>query len=282
MTIDVTIEKSTIDHYSRGGLLETIQQALLQSGKDMESLAPEDLAPVDELHIGGHATTAHLMTYLQFRPEHHVLDVGCGLGGAARYVVNRRKAAVTGIDLTPEYINVAMALTAQLGLAEFIAFHQGSALSLPYPDLEFDGAYTIHTAMNIQDKATLYAQIYRVLKHGAYFGIYDIMAGDNPEPLEFPLPWATTAENSFLVKPESLKTLLTEAGFQIITEDDLRGYALLILKKRLEAEPSPLGPQIIMGDGHKTKTSNLLKNIAAKKCAPRVMICRKPTLEEIT
>ena len=38
----------------------------------------------------------------------------------------------------------------------------------------------------------------------------------------------------------------------------------------------------MMGDNHKIKTSNLLKNIAAKKCAPRVMICRKPSLEEIT
>ncbi len=277
----MTIEKGIIDHYSRGGLLETIRQALQQSGKDLADLAPEDLSPVDELHIGGHATTAHLMTYLQWRTEHHVLDVGCGLGGAARYVVSKLKAAVSAIDLTPEYCNTATALTQMLGLEEHIVFNQGNALALPYPDHEFDGAYTIHTAMNIHDKTRLYSEIYRVLKHDTFFGIYDIMAGPNPEPLAFPLPWASTAETSFLCSPEDLKTLLTEAGFQVITEDDLRGYALLTLKKRLEADPSPLGPQIIMGEDYKIRTSNLLNNIAAKKCAPRVMICRKPSLEEI-
>lgn len=278
----MTIEKGIIDHYSQGGLMETIHLALRQCGKDPTSLLPEDLAPIDELHIGGRSTTAHLMTYLQFRPEHHVLDVGSGLGGAARYVASQNKAAVTGIDLTPEYCNTATALTRQVGLGEHIIYHQGSALALPFPDAEFDGAYTIHTAMNIQDKITLYAQIYRVLKHGTFFGIYDVMAGDNPEELEFPLPWASTAETSFLISPEDLKTLLVQTGFEVITEDDLRGYALLTLKKFLEADPSPLGPQIIMGDDYKIKITNLLNNIARKKCAPRVIICRKPTLGEMT
>lgn len=278
----MTIEKGIIDHYSRGGLMETIQQALLQSGKDMTALVPDDLSAIDELHIGGRATTAHLMTYLQFRPEHHVLDVGSGLGGAARYVVAQNKAAVSCIDLTPEYCNTAAALTGLVGMGEYILYRQGSALALPFPDAEFDGAYTIHTAMNIQDKTTFYAQIYRVLKPGAFFGLYDVMAGSAPEPLEFPLPWATTAETSFLISPDDLKVLLAQTGFEVITEDDLRGYALLTLKKFLDADPSPLGPHIIMGDDYKIKITNLLNNISKKKCAPRVIICRKPTLEEIT
>lgn len=277
----MSIEKGIIDHYSRGGLLDTIQQALVHSGKDLAQLAPEDLSEFDELHIGGRATTAHLMTYLQFSPEQHVLDIGSGLGGPARYVASQTKAAVTGIDLTPEYCNTASALTQMCGLSEFATFDQGNALALPYQDGEFDGAYTIHTAMNIQNKTGLYAEIYRVLKPGAFFGIYDVMADSSPEKMTFPVPWATTEDTSFLISPADLKDVLIQTGFDIITEDNLRGYALLAIKKRLESDTMSSREQIIMGDLYKQKITNLLKNIAAKKCAPRVMICQKPTIEEI-
>lgn len=278
-------EQGIIEHYSRGGLMETIYQTLSRSGADMAALTPEDFSPVDELHLGGNATTRHLMTYLQFRPDQHILDIGSGLGGPARFVVTHAKAAVSGIDLTPEYCNVATAISNATGLGEYTAFQHGNALALPWPDRTFDGAYTIHTAMNIQDKATFYAQIYRVLCPGAFFGIYDVFAGPASGQPPYPLPWAPDAGSSFLVTLENAKSLLGVAGFQVVTEDNLHGFAMLALRKAIEAEndnTADLGPHIVMGENYRQKLSNLLDALKAKKCLPQILICRKPTDEEIT
>lgn len=45
--------------------------------------------PVDEFHIGGREASEELLGQLGFSPENHVLEVGCGLGGAARVCASR-------------------------------------------------------------------------------------------------------------------------------------------------------------------------------------------------
>jgi hypothetical protein len=84
----MTQEKTIIDHYSRESLYETIMAALHSTGRGIGPLTIDDLAPFDEFHIGGRAATAHLMAYLQFQPHHHILDVGSGIGGPARYLAS--------------------------------------------------------------------------------------------------------------------------------------------------------------------------------------------------
>jgi ubiquinone/menaquinone biosynthesis C-methylase UbiE len=86
-------------------------------------------------------------------PETEVLDVGCGLGGAARFVASRYGCHVTGIDLTPEFIETAKVICGWVNLDSHISLHQGSALAMPFADRAFDRAYMLHVGMNIDDKA---------------------------------------------------------------------------------------------------------------------------------
>jgi cyclopropane fatty-acyl-phospholipid synthase-like methyltransferase len=69
-------------------------------GKTTDTVTIDDLAPMDEFHIGGRKATEELVSQLQLAPADHVLDIGCGLGGAARFVASRHHCQVTGIDLT--------------------------------------------------------------------------------------------------------------------------------------------------------------------------------------
>ena len=103
------------------------------------------------------------------RPGAHVLDVGCGLGGATRYIAASIGCRVTGIDLTPEYIEMARLLAERTGLADRVDYHAASALDMPFGPAAFDAAITLHVAMNIKDRAGLYREIARVLKPGAAF-----------------------------------------------------------------------------------------------------------------
>jgi hypothetical protein len=54
------LEQSVARHYTHGSLERTILDALAASGKDPDRLAPADLAPVDEFHIGGRQATIDL------------------------------------------------------------------------------------------------------------------------------------------------------------------------------------------------------------------------------
>jgi len=52
--------------------------------------------------------------------------------------------------------------------------------------------------MNIQDKRKLFSEARRVLKLGGIFGIYDVTRESSEGDLRFPVPWAASAETSFV------------------------------------------------------------------------------------
>jgi ubiquinone/menaquinone biosynthesis C-methylase UbiE len=56
--------------------------------------------------------------------------------------------------LTDEYVETGRVLCGWVGLGERVSLHQGSALSMPFADGAFDGAYMLHVGMNIEDKTT--------------------------------------------------------------------------------------------------------------------------------
>ena len=94
-------------HYTHGNLVAAIRGGVEALGKTIISITIDDLAPVDEYHIGGRQASADFLGQLDLTPEKQVLDIGCGLGGAARFVASRYGCQVTGLDLTPEFIETA-------------------------------------------------------------------------------------------------------------------------------------------------------------------------------
>ena len=155
-------EQQVATHYTHGSLLQAILDALKQMGKDPVRFTAMDLSTGDEFHLGWLPATAALAEDLRLAPGMHVLDVGCGIGGPARYFAEAHKCRVTGIDLTEEFAQVAAELTRRCGLIDLVTFRHGSALDLPFYDGSFDAATLIHVGMNIADKARLYAGFHRV------------------------------------------------------------------------------------------------------------------------
>ena len=92
------LERDVARHYQASDLAARVLEALRAAGKDIGRLTPDDLAPVDEFHVGGRAATIHALEKLHLHKDQHVLDVGCGIGGAARYVAHTFGCRVTGID----------------------------------------------------------------------------------------------------------------------------------------------------------------------------------------
>jgi len=270
-------EQAVARHYAHGSLEETILNALAAAGKDVNRLTPKDLAPVDEFHVGGRPATVAFAEQFGLRPGMRLLDIGCGLGGAARYFAQEHGCQVTGIDLSGEYVDVANALAALVGLGERVSCQAESALNLPFAPGSFDAAYMLHVGMNIENKAKLFAEVRRVLAPSGLFGIYDVMrlaAGE----LSYPVPWASGPESSFVADAASYRRLLVEAGFEVLKERDRRDFALEIFQQmRARAGaggPAPLGLHIVMGASAGQKVKNMIGDITSGLIAPTEMICR--------
>jgi len=271
------IEHNVAEHYGDADLLARIIAGLAACDIDPEQLQPDDLAPVEEFHIGGRKATAYAVARMALGEGQHVLDVGCGIGGTARYVASHTGCKVTGVDLTPEYISVANKLTKQTGLDGKVNFEVASALAMPFEDRSFDAAITIHVAMNISERAALYREIARVMKPTALLGIFDVMRKSD-EGLSFPVPWAQSESTSYLTSADEMCSLLEEAGFAVQEIEDRTDFAVEFFKESMAALASgsrPLGIHLVMGMDAPEKMKNVLKNIETGRIAPVQMIAMR-------
>lgn len=266
-------------HYTHGSLLDSIRSGVELLGKTPESIDIEDLGPVEEFHIGGREASRSFLDQLQLSPDDHVLDAGCGLGGTSRFVAHQYGSRVTGIDLTPEYIDTGRMLCSWVGLDHLVALEHGSATAINHPDGTFDMAIMMHVGMNIMDKRLLAAELHRVLRKGGRLGIYDVMRiGDGD--LTYPVPWAAGPEASAVAAPGEYREALEQSGFRVLGERNRRDFALDFfarLQAKMAAEgPPPLGLHILMGETAPQKISNMIENISEGRVAPVELIAEKP------
>lgn len=273
-----TLEEQVARHYTHGALGAAIDSGLQVLGRRADDLSDADLAGMDEFHMGGREATDALAQQLDLKPATSLLDIGCGIGGAARFFARQFGCRATGIDLTPEYVETAGALTRRLGLADRVEFRVGSALELPFADGSFDAATLLHVGMNIPDKGRLAAEAARVLKRGGVFAVFDVMQ-TAPGPIEYPVPWAADATTSFLAIPDEYRAALRAAGFEVTGERDQRKMALDFfarVRARLAASgPPPLGLHVLMGADAPVKIANVVALLDAGTIAPVEMIARR-------
>ena len=268
-----------VDHWGRGDVYGLIVSALNKASKSLDGLTVEDLAPVDHFHARGFPATVELADRLPVRPGQHILDIGCGLGGPARYMAKRFQCNVSGLDITKPFVEAANKLTALLRMEQEVRIEHGDGQRLPYPDSRFDGAYTQHVTMNVADRPRFFAEAYRVLKPGAFFALTEHGLGPKGAP-HYPLPWSTDGAGAYLVTPSETRAILEKTGFEgIVVEDTgakyVAGYKLAIEKAEKGTLP-PLGIHILMGDTALQKTRNAARNVEEGRTHPIQLICRKP------
>lgn len=250
-------------HYGAEDICARILHALAGAGKDLGTLTRADLAPFDEFHGGGIASTRDLARFAGLGPGTHVLDIGCGIGGPARTLAAEFACSVVGVDLTHEFIRAARMLTARLGMDAQCSFEHGNATTLPFPDGSFDLAWSQNMLMNVSDKAQLFDEIVRVLKPGAHFALETVLAGDG-RAIHLPVFWASRADLNFLVTRTELESLLRHAGLEAVALEETTAAVIANGRKRRAAlaaqDPQQLTINVIVPDDVETKMDNMLKN----------------------
>ncbi len=224
------------------------------------------LAPLDQFHMGGLAATAAVADRVGITADLFVLDAGSGLGGPARYLAETFGCHVVGVDLSPDYVAVARLLTDRAGLADRIAFREGNLGDLPFEDATFDLVWTQHVAMNIADRAGLYAELRRVLKPGGRLAFYDPLAADGPADVIYPVPWAPTAETSTLLTLGETRSALEQAGFAVSSLEDVTAEAMgWAARQGSPAEPGAVNAATIVGPRMAEMVANFVRNLREQR-----------------
>ena len=268
-----TITHDLTAHYGSDGIVERLLGALDGAGFDIDALEPEALAGADEFHIGGRVGSELVADALAVGTGDHVLDIGSGIGGTARFLRRVTGAKVSGVDLTPEFVDAAIRLTDLVGLFDGIDFRTGSATDLPFDNASFDAICMVHVGMNIADKCAMFTEMARVARPDSPAVVYDIMLTGSGDELVYPMPWSSTPEFSFPALQSEYEAAAAAAGLTLPASQDHSDLA-----RKFFNEPPANPPQVtlghLMGPEMPTMFSNAKAAVNAGQISPVILTFR--------
>jgi MPBQ/MSBQ methyltransferase len=254
-------------YYDGPEIVERLTRALADAGLDPQALEVDDLAPLDEFHALGRAATLALADLAGVGPGQSVLDVGAGIGGPARVLAAHYGAQVTALDATPRFCRAAEMLTRGTGLSDRVEVVCGDALALPSADRTFDLVWTQAVTQNIADKQRFVSEMTRVLRPGGHVALFEVLRGPGG-PLQFPVPWADSADQSWLVWPSELRRLLEQAPLELVTwkEGAQVTAAIVDAAPRVKQRPegAQLGLHLLLPD-FEARMAGLARNVAEER-----------------
>jgi SAM-dependent methyltransferase len=270
-------EDRVAQHYGSAGIAARILAALRAANGADAPVTVDALAPLDHFHGRGVAATEELAALLAPRAGEHILDIGSGIGGPARWIAAKYQAKITGVDLTLEFCEAAVALNEAAGLANRVRILHGSALALPVPDNAFDRAYSHNVIMNIADKTGFCREAFRALRPSGVFALACACAGPGGDPY-YPVPWATTAAESFLATAEEMHAALAAVGFTIesVADTARRPQPAAPRVPPPDAGASALGIHVLMGERIREMMANTARNAAEGRVTAIEVLARKP------
>ena len=236
-------------------LSATTVRALASAGIDVEDPQPSDLALVDHLHAGGAPATQQVLERLGAGPQQRLLDVGCGVGGPSR-VAALSGAMVTGVDLTPEFVDAATEVTARVGLDRNLRYVAGPGESLPFEDALFDAAMMVHAGIDVPDKAAVFGEVLEGARARlSRFALYEQMATGTDE-LACPCHGRRTH-----VRPSWRRSRLTRDYWRLRASPSRTSMTARSPSSDPDL-PSPFGPADVYGHTYVEGTGN---NVAAAR-----------------
>jgi sterol 24-C-methyltransferase len=155
-----------------------------------------------------------------------VLDVGCGVGGPAREMVKFAGVNVVGFNNNDYQIQRATRYAQKEGLSDKMSFVKGDFMQMSFPDNSFDAVYAIEATVHAPSLEGVYSEIFRVLKPGGIFGVYEWLMTDeydnnNTEHRKIRLGIEQGDGISNMVTISEGLAAIKAAGFELLHHEDL-------------------------------------------------------------
>ena len=171
--------------------LDNIMGALAAIGVDTEHVRSSDLYEHD---LDCHNLGMHQMLYLlasvaseyaALSADDVVLDLGCGLGGPGRFLIDTFGCSIVGIDLLPLRIELAQSLAELTHTNDRATYRVADATALDFDTASFAQVWMLDVGIHIRDKHALFSEIARVLEPGGLLVMHE-QTGPLPNASIFP------------------------------------------------------------------------------------------------
>ena len=185
------------------------------------------------MSAGGDAEVARIVTGIKIRNQ-QLLDIGCGLGGAAISLVKDHHARhVDALDIDNNVISRAGELVKAADMDHRITLTRFDGGALPYHSDQFDVVYLTATSCHLEDLYGFVSEIHRVLRCGGWVvGGEWFKAADNSAYRDWDSLLKERGLNFYFVCQSRFETTLSKSGFGSVsvvdrtqaTTDLARGY----------------------------------------------------------
>ncbi len=117
--------------------------------------------------------------------EGNALDIGTGPGWLLMKLYRKSPALrLTGLDTSPTMVAKARENMESAGLSEVIEIKEGNVNHMPFADDSFDTVVSTGSIHHWKDPTAGLNDVYRVLKHGGYALMYDLVSDTPPSILK--------------------------------------------------------------------------------------------------
>lgn len=142
----------------------------------------------EEISVASQRTVRKMAEALPLTSASHLLDIGAGYGGSARYLAKNFQCKVTALNLSETENKRHRQKNRQENLEKYIDVVQGNFESLPFPDQSFDFVWSQDAILHSSQKQRVFQEVYRVLKPQGTFIFTDPMQADDcPEGVLQPI-----------------------------------------------------------------------------------------------
>lgn len=174
----------------------------------------------DSIFDASQRATERLARVLNPKATDHVLDLGAGYGGAARWMAKEFGCKITCINLSEVQNERNRAMSAEQGFGDRIEVVHGAFEDLPFDERKFDLAFSQDAFLHSGRKAKVLSEAARVLKPGGRLAFADPMQSESVPPgvLE---PVLARIHLDHLGSFELYRSLAKEEGFDLLEIDDL-------------------------------------------------------------
>ncbi len=199
-----------------------------------DAVPVDTLTRFDQYHYEGTDAVEEAIHKCKINAGHHVLEVGSGIGGPARYMAHKAGCQVTALELQPDLNNIGRYLTERSGLTDLVTHQVGDFLEANPAQQQYDALASWLAFLHIPDRESLFKSCFDHLKPGASLYIEDFskLAPFTPQEQQ---DLESKIYCHYVPTPAEYVAQVEAAGFEDVQFDDMSDQWTRFVRGRFDA-----------------------------------------------